>query len=79
MTEGEASSVSTLFRHWGRNIDIKLDHYSETKLTLNAGAGLKWFAAKRFAFRIEYRFFYYNENDVDVRYHKVFVGISIFF
>lgn len=64
---------------WSYNSELYSDHYSETKLALNAGAGLKWFAAKRFAFRIEYRFFYYSENDVDVTHHKALVGISIFF
>ena len=64
---------------WSYNIEWQPGHYSETKLAFNAGAGLKWFAAKRFAFRIEYRFFYYNEYDVNVTRHKAFVGISIFF
>jgi|GEM_PF-2687714 len=64
---------------WSYKSGLPQGPYSETKLAFNAGAGLKWFAAKRFAFRIEYRFFYYNENDIDVTHHKAFVGVSIFF
>lgn len=64
---------------WSYDTELQPDHYSETKGALNAGAGLKWFAAKRFAFRIEYRFFYYDENDVNITHHKALVGISIFF
>lgn len=53
---------------------------------LNAGAGIKVFAFKRIAFRVEYRFIYYSRKyngfEVDVydyyNHHKVFMGISIF-
>ena len=48
-----------------------------TELVLNAGAGLKWFFAKRIAMRIEYRFIYYDGREATTR-HNLFIGISIF-
>lgn len=52
---------------------------TNTYSVFDAGAGLKWFAAKRVALRTEYRFIYYKENADTITHHKLFFGISIFF
>ena len=52
---------------------------TSTYSVFDAGAGLKWFAAKRVALRTEYRFIYYKENADTIIHHKIFIGVSIFF
>jgi hypothetical protein len=44
---------------------------------LDAGAGIKWFVAKKVAVRIEYRFISYDGREATAR-HNLFIGISIF-
>ncbi|MFQ6069824.1 MAG: outer membrane protein, partial [Candidatus Aminicenantales bacterium] len=51
-------------------------NYEETKLALNAGAGLKWFVVQKVALRCEYRFIYYSLYSTNYTHHKIFLGIS---
>jgi opacity protein-like surface antigen len=55
------------------------NEWVETKFCLHAGAGLKLFATKRVAIRVEYRLMGYSENTEYDFQHKIFTGISLFF
>ena len=48
-----------------------------TSSAFDAGAGIKWFVAKKVAMRIEYRFISYDGREATTR-HNLFIGISIF-
>jgi hypothetical protein len=47
-------------------------------LALNAGGGVKWFAARRVALRFEYRFLYYSRHGDIVFHNQIFMGFSLF-